>query len=107
MVKKLHIGNLAYSVTEETLKEAFSPFGTVESVTVIKDKFSGRSKGFGFIEMSTEEEAANALEKLNKTELAGRTIFVAESRSSTGDSFRKNEYSGNKGSFKTNHRSRS
>jgi RNA recognition motif-containing protein len=81
MVKKLHVGNLGYSVTDETLKEAFAPIGTVESATVIRDRISGRSKGFGFVEMSTDQEAANAIEKLNKTEFEGRTMFVSESRS--------------------------
>jgi RNA recognition motif-containing protein len=85
MVKKLHVGNLAYSVSEESLREVFSQFGPVESVTVVKDKISGRSKGFGFVEMSTEPAAMSAIDKLNKTEISGRTIFVSESRSSSDD----------------------
>jgi RNA recognition motif-containing protein len=84
MVKKLHIGNLAYTVSDDSLREAFSQFGTVQSATVVKDKISGRSKGFGFVEMSTEEEAANAIEKLNKSPFDGRTMFVSESRSTGG-----------------------
>lgn len=81
MAKKLHIGNLAYSVSDDTLKDAFSQFGGVESAIIVKDKVSGRSKGFGFVEMSTDEEASQALEKLNKTQLEGRTIFVSEAKS--------------------------
>ncbi|GHU11861.1 hypothetical protein FACS189449_04220 [Alphaproteobacteria bacterium] len=81
MVKKLHVGNLAYGVSDDSLREAFSQFGTVQSATVVKDRVSGRSKGFGFVEMSTDAEAASAIEKMNKAELDGRTMFVSESRS--------------------------
>jgi RNA recognition motif-containing protein len=84
MTKKLYIGNLAYSVNGDSLREAFSKFGTVESATVIKDRDSGRSKGFGFVEMATDESAAEAIAKLDKKEFDGRTMFVSESRS-TGD----------------------
>jgi RNA recognition motif-containing protein len=80
MVKKLHVGNLAYGVSEESLKSAFSQFGTVESAVVIKDRVSGRSKGFGFVEMSSDAEASEAIEKMNKAEFEGRTMFVSESR---------------------------
>ncbi|MDR3155616.1 MAG: RNA-binding protein [Holosporaceae bacterium] len=80
MVKKLHVGNLAYSVTDDSLKNAFSQFGLVESATIVRDRISGRSKGFGFVEMSTEEEASHAIEKLNKSAFEGRTMFVSESR---------------------------
>ena len=93
MAKKLHVGNLGYSVTEDALKEAFSPFGKVESVTIITDKISRRSKGFGFVEMSTDQEAIDAIEKLNKTELSGRVMFVSEARSTPKDS---GGYSGNR-----------
>jgi RNA recognition motif-containing protein len=93
MAKKLHVGNLAYSVTEDTLKEAFSRLGNVESVTIVKDRISGRSKGFGFVEMSTDQEAADVVEKLNKTELDGRVMFVSEARSSIKDG---GGYSGNR-----------
>ncbi|MDR3180000.1 MAG: RNA-binding protein [Holosporaceae bacterium] len=96
MVKKLHIGNLAYSVSDDILKDTFSQFGTVQSATVVKDKISGRSKGFGFVEMSTEAEAANAIAKMNKSELDGRTMFVSESRS-TGAPFGGGNRSGGNG----------
>lgn len=83
MVKKLHVGNLSYSVTDEDLKNAFSACGSVESATVVKDKRSGRSKGFGFVEMKDESEANQAIEKLNRTELNGRMMFVSESNSTS------------------------
>jgi len=80
MEKKLFVGGLSYGTTEETLKEAFSQAGTIASVAVITDKFSGRSKGFGFVEMSTEEEAQKAIEIWNGKELDGRTVNVSEAR---------------------------
>lgn len=80
MAKKLYVGGLSYGTTEETLKDTFSQAGTVETATVITDKMSGRSKGFGFVEMSSEEEAAKAIELLNGKELDGRTLTVNEAR---------------------------
>ncbi|MFY9462273.1 MAG: RNA-binding protein [Candidatus Sungiibacteriota bacterium] len=80
MAKKLYVGGLSYDTTEGTLKEAFAAVGTVESATVIMDKMSGRSKGFGFVEMSTEAEAQKAIDTLNGKELDGRTITVNEAR---------------------------
>ena len=80
MAKKLYVGGLPYTTTEDTLKETFSQAGTVESATVIIDKMSGRSKGFGFVEMSTEEEAQKAIELLNGKDLEGRNITVNEAR---------------------------
>ncbi|MFH1036660.1 MAG: RNA-binding protein [Patescibacteria group bacterium] len=80
MVKKLYVGGLPYSATEATLKEMFAPAGTVDSAIVIMDKMSGRSKGFGFVEMSTEEEAAKAVETMNGKDVEGRTLTVAEAR---------------------------
>jgi len=80
MAKKLYVGNLPYSVTDDSLKDAFSAAGTVESATIITDKFSGRSKGFGFVEMSTDEEAQKAIEQLNGSDMDGRAIVVNEAR---------------------------
>lgn len=80
MAKKLYVGGLSYDTTENTLKETFSSAGTVESATIIVDKMSGRSKGFGFVEMSSEEEAQKAIEVLNGKELDGRNITVNEAR---------------------------
>jgi len=78
MGKKLYVGNLPFSATEDSLKEAFSQCGTVESVTIIMDRDSGQSKGFGFLELSTKEEAAGAIAKMNGSELDGRTLKVSE-----------------------------
>lgn len=81
MTNKIHIGNLAYAVTDDILRGAFEQFGVVQSAIVVKDRMSGRSKGFGFVEMASEQDAAEAIEKLNKTPLEGRTMFVSEARS--------------------------
>lgn len=80
MSTKLYVGNLDYSSTQDQLKEHFSQAGTVVSATVITDKYSGRSKGFGFIEMSNEEEAQKAIEMFNDKDFQGRTIVVNEAR---------------------------
>ncbi|HOS88188.1 MAG TPA: RNA-binding protein [Candidatus Paceibacterota bacterium] len=80
MEKKLYVGNLPYSTTDESLKDLFSQAGNVASASVIVDKFSKRSKGFGFVEMATEEEAAKAKEMLNGSEVEGRKILVDEAR---------------------------
>ena len=77
---KLYVGNLSYETTEDHLKELFSQVGTVQSVNIIKDKYSERSKGFGFVEMSTEEEAKKAIAELNEKDVMGRNISVAEAR---------------------------
>jgi len=80
MAKKLFVGNLSWGATDDQLKDLFSSAGTVESATIIKDKMSGRSKGFAFVEMSTDEEAQAAVEALNGKELDGRAINVSEAR---------------------------
>lgn len=80
MGKKLYVGNLSYSVTEEMLSSTFSEFGTVESAKVIMDPMSGRSKGFGFVEMSSDDEAQAAIESLDSKEFEGRTLKVSEAR---------------------------
>src|SRR3989339_1911947 len=80
MNKKLYVGGLSYSTTEGGLKDAFSQAGTVVSAIVIMDKMTGRSKGFGFVEMSTEEEATAAIEMFNGKELDGRAVTVNEAR---------------------------
>ena len=80
MAKKLYVGGLPYNTTEDDLKELFSQAGTVESAIIITDKMSGRSKGFGFVEMSSDEEAQKAIEELNGKELDGRNITVNEAR---------------------------
>lgn len=80
MAKKLYVGGLPYGATEDSLKEMFAQAGTVETATIIIDKMSGRSKGFGFVEMSSEEEAQKGIELWNGKELEGRTLTVAEAR---------------------------
>jgi RNA recognition motif-containing protein len=80
LASKLYVGNLAYSVTIADLEALFAQVGAVESVAVITDKFSGQSKGFGFVEMADAADAARAIEQFNETELKGRNIKVNEAR---------------------------
>ncbi|MBI2360003.1 MAG: RNA-binding protein [Deltaproteobacteria bacterium] len=80
MSNKLYVGGLPYSATEEQLREIFAAHGTVESVKVITDKFTGRSRGFGFVEMSSGGEAQKAIQALNGTQLDERTLVVNEAR---------------------------
>jgi len=80
MGKKLYVGSLPYSTTDDSLKNGFSVAGTVVSATVIQDKMSGRSKGFGFVEMSTEAEAQKAIEMFDGQDFEGRSIKVNEAR---------------------------
>ena len=76
----IYVGNLSYEVTEEGLREAFEVFGEVETIKVIKDNYTGRSKGFGFVEMPRKAEAQSAINDLNGKELKGRTLNVNEAR---------------------------
>ena len=76
----IYVGNLSYEVTEEDLQNAFEGFGQVESVKIIKDNYSGRSKGFGFIEMSNNADAQSAINGLKDKELKGRTLTVNTAR---------------------------
>jgi len=78
--KKVYVGGLPYSISDVQLEELFSAHGTVESARVIIDRMTGRSKGFGFVEMSSESEAEAAIENLDGTELEGRTIKVNVAR---------------------------
>jgi RNA recognition motif-containing protein len=80
MSQKLYVGGLPYSVNDQQLEEIFVPHGTVESAKVISDKFTGKSRGFGFVEFSSSEDAQKAIDALNGTELEGRTITVNEAR---------------------------
>ncbi len=77
---KLYVGGLSYSVAEDQLQALFSEHGTVESAKVISDRMTGRSRGFGFVEMSSQEEAQEAIDKLNGTALEGRTLTVNEAK---------------------------
>jgi len=80
MQKKLFVGGLPYSTQQEEVEQLFSQCGQVLSATIVRDKFTNQSRGFGFVEMATEEQASEAINKLNGTELGGRTIVVNESR---------------------------
>lgn len=80
MGKKLYVGNLTYSVSSSNLQEWFTPFGTVQSAQVIQDRDMGRSKGFGFVEMDTEAQAAAAIQGLNDHEHEGRRLIVSEAK---------------------------
>jgi RNA recognition motif-containing protein len=80
MGKKIYVGNLSYSMDDQSLTTLFSAHGTVESARVIMDRDSGRSKGFAFVEMSSDEEASAAIEKLNGTEQSGRVMNVSEAK---------------------------
>jgi RNA recognition motif-containing protein len=80
MPSKLYVGNLAYSVSNEDLQQLFSQAGEVQSATVVTDKFSGQSKGFGFVEMASAGDAATAIQRFNETELKGRNIKVNEAK---------------------------
>lgn len=80
MAKKLYVGGISYGTSEDALKQHFAQAGTVESASIIMDKMTGRSKGFGFVQMSTDEEAQNAINMFNGKELDGRNLTVNEAR---------------------------
>jgi len=80
MAKKLYVGGLSYSTTDDGLRDAFAQAGSVVSAAVVTDKFSGRSRGFGFVEMGSDEEAQAAIDMWNGKELDGRTTTVSEAR---------------------------
>lgn len=80
MAKKLYVGGLPYSTTDAELKDAFAQAGAVESAVIIMDKMSGRSKGFGFVEMVSDEEAQKAIEMMNGKDFGGRSLTVNEAR---------------------------
>ncbi len=83
MAKKLYVGNLSYGVTDQDLLKMFEPFGAVESAQVIMDRDTGRSKGFGFVEMGSDQEAQAAIAGMNGKELDGRALTVNEARPKT------------------------
>lgn len=94
---RLYIGNMSYEVTEEDLRHAVEPFGQIESVTLIKDKYSGQSKGFGFVEMPSNDEAKAAIEGLNGKEIKGRALNVSEARPQTKEG--RGGFGGDRGGF--------
>jgi cold-inducible RNA-binding protein len=80
MSRKLYVGNLPYEVGEAELQELFARAGSVESVTVMRDQATGRARGFAFVEMATDEEAQNAIQQLNASQIGGRNLTVNEAR---------------------------
>jgi len=94
---KIYVGNLSYEVTEEELRQALEQFGQVESVTIIKDKHSGQSKGFGFVEMASKAEGQSAITGLNGKELKGRAIKVNEALPRTESRDSRGGYGGSRG----------
>jgi RNA recognition motif-containing protein len=95
----IFVGSLPFSLEEAKLKELFEEFGEVTSAKIISDKYSGRSKGFGFVEMSDDEQAKKAIEGLNGAEVEGRTIVVNEAEERKPDSRRSNFGGGDRGGF--------
>ncbi|NQU84691.1 MAG: RNA-binding protein [Mariniphaga sp.] len=81
----IYVGNLSFKTEEEELKKVFGAYGDVESVKIITDKFSGRSKGFGFVEMPDSEQALKSIEELNNSEMSGRNIVVNQAREKNDD----------------------
>jgi len=92
MAKKLYVGNLSFSATESSLSEMFSQVGIVDSVKIIKDMNSGRSRGFGFIEMSTDKDAEKAIAEFNGKEFQGRQLVVNEARPQESRGGRRRDY---------------
>ncbi len=76
----IYVGSLSYDVTEDEVRDVFSPYGEISSISIIKDKFSGKSKGFGFVEMPKQEEAEEAIKCLDESEMKGRNIKVNEAK---------------------------
>ncbi len=103
MGNKLYVGNLSFNVTEEALSDVFAQCGQVASVRIITDRDSGRSKGFGFVEMSDENEAQAAIEKFNGAELEGRALRISEAKPQetrpSGGGFGGNRGGGSRGGF--------
>ncbi len=97
MTNKVYVGSLSFDTTEDSLKDLFAQAGKVDSVSIIIDKFSGRSKGFAFVEMSSEEEAKKAIEMFNGKELDGRNIVVDEAKPMEDKPFKK--FSGDRKRF--------
>lgn len=109
MTNKLFVGSLPYSLTDQELQDHFAQAGSVLSAKVITDRDTGQGKGFGFVEMSTSEEAQNAITKLHNSSLGGRTIVVSEARPqekredrSFGSRDHRNQRGSNKGSYNSN-----
>lgn len=94
----IYVGNLSWSMTDEDLKNLFTPYGSVTSAKILTDKMSGRSKGFGFVDMPNDDEANAAISALNNSEIQGRKIVVNESKpKAEGDGYRKKSFGGGGG----------
>jgi RNA recognition motif-containing protein len=103
MGKKLYVGNLPYTISDADLNDEFSKFGQVDSVKIITDRDTGRSKGFAFVEMSSEDEAETAIEKLNGSDLGGRNITVNEAKpQAPRENNRGGGFGGGRGGFRGN-----
>lgn len=98
MAKRLFVGGLSYSVTQQQLEELFAQVGKIESCNLITDRYSGQSKGFAFVEMTTEQEAKDAIAKFNNFELDGRKIVVNEARPQED----RNRQNPSRGNFRSN-----
>ncbi len=96
---KIYVGNLSYEVTEEDLKQSFEQFGQVESVAIITDKFTGKSKGFGFVEMASKAQGQSAIDGLNGKELKGRALNVNEARPRTESRGSRGGHGGGRGGY--------
>ena len=99
-MKNLYVGNLSFQTTESDLRAAFEPFGAIENVSMVTDRFSGQPRGFAFVEMSSDEEAEKAIAGLNGVELGGRALTVNEARPKAergGGGFRGGYGGGNRG----------
>ena len=97
MAKRIYVGNLSFDTTDEGLQQAFAQFGEVTSASVMKDKMTGRSRGFGFVEMAEDSAAASAIESMNGKELDGRTLTVNEARPMTDRPPRRGGFGGGGG----------
>jgi cold-inducible RNA-binding protein len=99
MSTKLYVGNLAFQTTSEDLQSLFAQAGTVESASVVEDRMTGRSRGFAFVEMSTKEEAAAAIDQFNGKDLGGRALKVNEAKPRENRSVGGRGYGGNRGGY--------
>ena len=99
MSTKLYVGNLAFQTTSEDLQELFAQAGTVESASVVEDRMTGRSRGFAFVEMSTKEEAAAAIDQFNGKELGGRALKVNEAKPRENRGGGGRGFGGNRGGY--------
>jgi RNA recognition motif-containing protein len=99
MSTKLYVGNLAFQTTSQELQELFATAGTVESASVVEDRDTGRSRGFAFVEMSTKEEAASAIDQFNGKEVGGRPLKVNEAKPRENRSVGGRGFGGNRGGF--------